>query len=266
VRHHREISTGLRLLVTDSRADVDIPVEKIQAMQEIYINKHPNLYSAEEIGKLGYYLKAVSYKFHLSNLSLELLWALSDTKRGELFQAVENSLDKLEVSDNELLSISFGLEGFLLQARTLLDFYMIYLCMFLKTGHQGSMSTKTFLKELKKVDQEPLSKKAEMIENYFETRVFGEPNWDELHPNDWGALLVSLRDKVAHRDRLRPSYDSNETLVGGVLFDWPTLRKMTYERFCQYMANGIFSMFKNVSSILYDLEWKSGRYQSGIWK
>jgi hypothetical protein len=81
-------------------------------MQEIYLRGNPDLYTSNELQQVRYYLKAVSYKFHLANLSLEQLWSLSDTKRQELLHALQNSLDRLDVSDDELLLISFVFEGF----------------------------------------------------------------------------------------------------------------------------------------------------------
>jgi len=136
----------------------------------------------------------------------------------------------------------------------------------LKTGHQGSMSKEKFFKSLGSVDQSPFSDKVKKIEKYFHTQVFGSSEWYGMNPNNWGSLLVSLRDKVAHRDRLRPSFDSGETLVGGVLFDWPTLRNITYDRFCQYMQNGMFALFTDVSPIIYELEWKAGVYKPDLWE
>jgi hypothetical protein len=201
----------------------------------------------------------------LANLSLEQLWALSETKRGELYAALENSLDKLDISDNELLLISFAFEGVLFQAMACLEFYMLYLCFFLQLlpgDYRGKMTTSTFFDKLEKSKEDEPSGKVGQIEGYFKTRVFGADKQDIWHPNNWGTLLISLRDKIAHRDRLRPSFDSDETLIGQVLFDWPTLRGITCDRFYQSMDNGLFCLIKELSSILYELEWKPGpRYE-----
>ena len=143
---------------------------------------------------------------------------------------------------------------------------MLYLCFFLRTDHQGSISTEKFFKALGRVQQSPFAEKARKVRDYFDTRVFGSSDWEGLDPNDWGSLLTSLRDKVAHRDRLRPSFDSEETLIGKVLFDWPTLKSITYDRFCQYMQNGMFAFFTDVSPVLYGLEWKAGLYRPDLWQ
>lgn len=235
-------------------------------MQEIYLQRNLEFYTRAELQHLRYYLKAVSYKFYVATLSLEQLWALSYIKRGELFSALQNSLDWLECSDDELLLSSFALEGFLFQGRAFLDFYMIYTCLFLRTGHTGSMSRRKFVKELAKVQQVPFAEKAQRVKEYFDSKVFGGSNGRSFDLNNWGTLLVSLRDKIAHKDRLRPSFKSEEHLLGEVLFNWPTLQDMTYDRFCQYMQNGMFSLVTDVSPVLYELEWKPGPYKPDLWQ
>jgi hypothetical protein len=128
------------------------------------------------------------------------------------------------------------------------------------------MSRRKFFKALKKAQEEPFKRKAEWIKRYFDTRIFGSSDWEGMNPNDWGTLLKSLRDKIAHKDRLHPSFDSEEVLVGEVLFDWPTLRGITRDRFCQYIQNGMFAIFTDVSPVLYELEWKPGPYRTDMWQ
>ena len=262
---HQEIVSGLKILLNDSRRDADIPLEKLFAMQDIFLEKNSNLYSDEKLSDVKYYLRALSYKFHLANLSLSQLWALSDTKKYELFDALQNSLDNIEYSDDELLLISFVFENFLFQAQSYVDFYMLYATIFLQSDHQGSISEKKFFKSVDGIIEGSFVDKAKLVSHYFSTRVFGSSNWDGLNPNNWGTLLKSLRDRIAHRDIIRPSFNSKETIAGNLLFDWPTLQNITYDRFCQYMQNGMFALMQDISPILYDLEWKSGVYTPGLW-
>lgn len=257
---------GLQALVSETRKYADSLPVKLYAMQEIYCKVNGGLYTTQELDQLRYYLRSLIYKFHLATLSLEQLWSLSHGKRNELPEALENSLDKLECSDDELLLASFSFEGFLFQSRAFLDFYMLYLCLFLRTGHEGSISRDKFNKALKGVRVDNFVGKAKLVSDYFNTRVFGEFDTHfALSSNNWGELLISLRDKIAHRDRVRPSFDGKETLAKGVLFDWPTLQGITWDRFCQYMQNGMFSLFTDVSPMIYDLEWKAGPYRSDLW-
>ena len=262
------IANGLTLLLKHTRPFVDSVLKQVWAMQERFLHNSPQLYSSEkEIRQVRYYLRAALYKSYLTSLHLEQLWSLSHAKRDKLFYALQNGLDSLDCSDDELLMISFAFEGFLLQARTFLDFYMLYLCVFLRTGHQGSMTSKAFWRALDHVRCGPFRTKAEKVRNYFAQHVFGKhDNRFGLCPDDWGTLLQSLRDKIAHRDLIRPSFDSDETLMDQVLFDWPTLQATTYDRFCQYQDNAMAVLLDQLSPILYDVQWVPGLYRDAPWE
>ncbi|MCP4416013.1 MAG: hypothetical protein GY805_05290 [Chloroflexi bacterium] len=263
-QQNKQMASGLFVLLNETRKYMDSVPKKLEAMQEIYLQKNSDLYSEKEILQLRYYLKASNYKFNLATLSLEHLWSLSHTKRDEVFNFLENSLDRLECSDDEILLISFVFEGFLFQGRAFLDFYMLYICLLLKTGHEGRISKSKFDKAIKKAPPE-LIDKTNNVKEYFDTKVFAQASDNWLNPENWGLLLRSLRDKIAHRDRLRPSFDGDETLARQILFDWPTLQQTTYDRFCQYMQNGMFELLRELSPILYDVEWKPGPYKPNLW-
>jgi hypothetical protein len=261
-----EITRGLdALLSATSKRSADNFIRKVFTMQDIYLGNNPDIYIPEEIERVQYYLRAVSYKFQLANLSLEQLWALSETKREELYSALENSLDRLDVSDDELLLISFAFEGVLFQVMACLEFYMLYLCFFLQllpVDYRGKMTTSKFFGVLAESQEDDPNGKVKQVEEFFNVRVFGTDRQNIWHSNNWGTLVISLRDKIAHRDRLRPSFDSDETLIGQVLFDWPTLRGITYDRFYQSVQSGLYCLIKELSPILYELEWKPGpRYE-----
>lgn len=258
------MASALQVLLDETRKYADSAPLKIEAMQEIYLQRNSSLYSEQELHEIRYYLKASMYKFYLATLALEQLWSLSHAKRDEIFFALENSLDRLECSDDETLLISFAFESFLFQGKAFLDFHMLYISLLLKTGHEGKISKDKFYKALNR-SQSPFESKATDVLNYFENKVFAKSSENWLSPENWGSLLQSLRDKIAHRDKLRPSYDSDEKLVDSVLFDWPTLRETTYDRFCQYMQNGMFYMLHDLSKLLYELEWKPGPYKDGLW-
>ena len=261
-----EIAQGLHALMSDTKLHADIPLQKLSAMQDIYFDRNPGVHSRKEVDGLHYYLQAVSYKFHLTILHLEQIWALSEEKRLQAPYVLANSFDRLETSDSELLAISFAFEGFLLQSRTFLDFYMIYVCRFVKSGFNGSMTFERFFKNLSRARNGPCGEAAKLIGEYFNENVFSQSEGKSLAETEWGTLLISLRDKIAHRDRLHPSFNSRETLTDGILFDWPTLRDTTYDRLCQYFHNGMFALLRETSPILYGLEWKSGPLKSDMWQ
>lgn len=234
-------------------------------MQKKYLDYNTNHYTKNEIHLINYYLRATLYKFILSNICLEQLWTLSSLKRNEVYIALENSLDKLDVDDQELLMISFVFENFLLQSKTFLDFLMLYLTIILKTGHNGSISRDKFFKSLRNVKDDLFKVKSLKISKYFESNVFGTSDWNILHTKDWGSLLTSLRDKISHRDIIKSVFKSNEYLFGDIFLNWPTLHNITYDRFCQYIQNGMFTLFPEVTPILFDLKWETGMYHDKMW-
>jgi hypothetical protein len=260
-----EIAGALNILVIDTKKYANGGHLKIQAMQASFLRKNVALYTGLEIQQIDYYLRASLYKSYLATIAMEQLWALSHFKRNDLVFALQNSLESLDCTDDEMLAISFAFENFLFLSRAFLDFYMLYLCIFLKTGHEGKISQSKFYDSLNRVKSGSFAGKAERINEYFKTKVFAESSNDRLSPENWGTLIQSLRDKIAHQDRIRPNFSSQETLLNKVLFNWPTLRGMTYDRFCQFMENGMFSMVTEISCLVYDLEWKPGPYVAGMY-
>ena len=259
------IISGLDALLQTATSHTANSSLKITKMQQKYFEKNQDKYIEDEIHLVKYYLNAALYKFVLSNISLEQLWTLSSLKRNNVYNALENSLKSLDTYDKELIMISFVFESFLLQSRTFLDFIMLYITLVLKTGHKGSISHSKFMKALNNVRDEPFDKKAKEILDYFNSNIYGKPDWNFHHPRYWGTLLSSLRDKIAHRDIIKSSFNSNEYLFDDILFNWPTLRNITYDRFCQYIQNGMFTLFQEITPILFDLKWETGTYNENMW-
>jgi len=94
------------------------------------------------------------------------------------------------------------------------------------------------------------------LRNYIE-RIFND--------GQWGDLLRSLRDKIAHQEHLIPSYEGTEKL-GETLLNWPTIQGRTFDRLCQDIENGMFELVQELFPILFDLEWISGPYHPNLWK
>ncbi|MBZ0280606.1 MAG: hypothetical protein K8L97_07675 [Anaerolineae bacterium] len=260
----QQIAQGLKILQSQCAKYAENSYLKLRAMQEVYFLRTSIAYSVEERQLIQHYLDALIYKFHMASLALEQLWALRDEKSGEIIQAIEQSLDRLSVSDEELTIISFAFDTFLFHSRSYIDFYMLYICYVLKTGHEGKISQDKFRKALGRVTESNLNAKAMRVRDYFDISVYGESNAEAFVAPNWGSLLTSLRDKVAHRDIIKPSFESDKTLAKGVLLDWPTIRKMTYADFHQMMENGMYFLMQDISQILYDITWISGPYRVGM--
>lgn len=151
------ITHGLEQLLTRiSKISAHNLSQKLLTMQELYVQNHPDTYTEGRVKQIRYYLKVVLYKFELANLSLEQLWALSETKRGELISVLENAFDTLGTSDDELLLMSFAFEGVLFQTMACLEFYLLYLCYFLQllpVDYRGKMTTNKFFTILERAQE-----------------------------------------------------------------------------------------------------------------
>lgn len=267
--NREKIYQGTIILVEEVRRNALSAPQKLKLMQKVYLDRYPDLYSEEERKQLEYSLGTANFKFYLLAISLEHIWVLREQNEDGLFQALKNSFDRLIITDNELVVSSYLLENLLFQGVAFLDIFMLYILQLLKTGYVGSMtSPKRFFAKLELAQDGELRKKGERVLEYFQKNVFGEGQKGQmgaLDPKNWGTLLRSLRDRVAHRDRVRPSFNSNERLIGNVLLDWPTLQDLTYDRFGQSIQNGMFSMLQSLSEVLYGLEWKPGPYKPDLW-
>ena len=254
-------------LVQKSQKDMGPTVTKTTKAQEVYLRNNSEIYTEDEIEKIRYFLGAFLYKFQLANYSLEQLWTIRDAKvEQNLFDIVRNSIDSLELTNDEVFLQSHVLEQFLFQSRACLDFFMLYLAHFLRTGHEGSMSQDKFYKRLKGSHPD-LSDKATRIESYFNTKIFGPENEvNIISPTNWGRLLKSLRDKIAHKDKIKISKNSDDRIMNDILLDFPTLKDLTYDRFCQAMENGMWYMITDLFPILYDLKWQAGPYREGMFE
>lgn len=237
---------------------------KFSAMHRAYFQQTEIEYSDDERFLCDHYLNATLHKFHMAGLALEQLWALSYDTRGDLWLAIEQSLDKLDVRDSDLALLSFGFDTFLFHARAYLEFFMLYVTHVLKTGQEGSVSNDRFFRRLEQQANQDLIVKTERVSEYFRLEVFGEPTQNGLSRRNWGTLLTELRDKIAHRDVLRPTFESQERLLASVLFNWPTIQATTLERFNQEMQNGMFCLVTDMADKLLDREWIAGPYLPGM--
>jgi hypothetical protein len=251
-----QLLASARVLLNEARSQVDPPLRKIERMQEIYLSQNGNLYTVEQTAQIRRWLGAVQYKYLAAHVHLEELWTLSMACRWTLLDVLEYTLERQDWTDNDILIGSMYLENFLLQARSFLNIYMFYTCLIMNTTNPGSITIDDFQKHMRKAKGEQFKKRAQALGDYFDITVFGN--------GQWGSLVKDLRDKITHRESLRPSHQGNEVVLG-VLLDWPTIRGMTFERFAQVFANGTFEMIRATTPLLFELEWKSGPYRDNLW-
>ena len=255
---NNNIITESQIILDKTQDNIKTPMRKIERMQEVYLKKRNNLYSDMQIKKIWKSFETVRQKYVFLDFHLEQLWSLSMKSRQKLHHIFENSLDNLEWDDQKKVIGILFLESFLFQAKSFLDVYLFHACLILRIDNPGYMSVDKFYKHLDAITHQDFIDKAELVKQHYQTKVFGDDHW--------GEILRSLRDKIAHKDCLHPSYEGKETIWGNVLLNWPSLHGLTLERFCQeIIKNGIFEMMIETSMIFFELEWKSGAYKSDLW-
>ena len=255
----KEIRDGMLLMVSKNRGYIEATHNILKYVHEIYIGKNSHLYTEAELFWIKHYFDSVIYKSFLVRIAVEQLQSVRHGKINEsLWPAIENSLDTLNCSNDEQVLVSFALEAFLFEARSFLDVSMILFCLLLKTWFtKGHMNKSRFYDELDKVVDSPFDQKAKWIKQYFDTKVFGQEENQEtsVFRDDWGTLLRSLRDRIAHRDVINLSFDSKEKFINDIRLDWPTLKGITYHLLAETIGNGIHALFHQGLCHIYELKW-----------
>lgn len=268
-RRYRVIVAGLRASLEESQSYSSQIPKKLRLMQEVYLQRNPDIYSAEQIRKLRYFQGAFAYKDASVALSLEQLWSLVHASEGDrpLLQVLANIYDDHRIDDPHLALLSFTLENFLLQATAFLDFYMLHLCAFFHIDDTNRMSGWKLMHALSEMDSPLFAQKAEQVGEFLQNRVFGQPSRGSLSIGSWGNVLPELRHSTVHRDIAYPSFDTGEPLTAKKTSEWPeSLRSIDAVRFAQDVQNDMFFMVTQLSAVLYDLEWQPGPFRPDLWK
>lgn len=252
----QDVLASARTIVSETKLHILPSIQKARKMQEIYLSKSNDLYSTHQREQIKRWLNSVQFKYALAHAHLEELWALSMACRWSLFDILNNSIIQQQWNDDELMIGSMQLEAFVLQARSFLNVYMYYICLVLNIKQPGSITRDNFSRHLSKVKEPNLKYKATQLQEYFDSGVFGEKGW--------GALIKEIRDKITHRESLRPSRQNDQAILG-VFLDWPTIQGMDFAFFAQSFSNGCFEMIRTTTPIMFDLEWKAGPYRDNLW-
>jgi DNA-binding ferritin-like protein (Dps family) len=133
---------------------------------------------------------------------------------------------------------------------------MKYICIIFELKNINHMTRRNFRKSQKKIP-EKYAKKLEEITNYFNNKVFA--------PKKWGDVLKDLRDQISHSGESRIQIKKTEKVIG-VELNWQTVRGQYFDRLCQNIDTGLFEMLREITPILFDLEWKAGQYTHVNWE
>ncbi len=141
---NRKTLQALEALVEKTRSQAKEALSKLRKMQEIYLKRNSKRYSNSHMKRIKRHFKSVEFKFFLASIHLEQLWALSEDARFNLVDAIANSLERMEWTENQAVIGSLLLESFLFEARSFLDVYMFYICLIMGIEKIGTMSVKKF--------------------------------------------------------------------------------------------------------------------------
>jgi hypothetical protein len=262
------IAKGLDNLLLTTQSYTESLPQKLAAMERVYLKNNPGVYGDAEIQQMKYYREAYCYKFYLSTMHLEELWALTHTK-GTTFsleEVLSNIFDNHRTSKEHLLLWSFVIEAFIVQGNAFLDFYMLHLCSIFQVEKVHYLSGKKLMNALQKIQRAPFAARADKVRRYLTENVFGDNEPRVFLTSNWGQLLKTLRNSILHRDQLKPSFEEGEDLLHKLNTKWPSsLQEITCSRFCQDVQNVMFELVQEIAATIYGLEWKPGVYRPNLW-
>ena len=253
-----EIANGLTALISSTRRYADSLPLKLQAMQEAYLRDPSLEYSAKQIRLMSYYMDALLFKFYLSTLHLEQLWSLSHGAGVNitLREVLDNSFDRHDLENDNLLLTLFSLEGFVIQGSSFFDFFSLYILIYFRLEPIPYLSESKLIKALESLNTEIMEPTVKLIRKYYLQK----------DPKLRRKFLKSLRNSIVHRDMLLPSFNKSITLLDKLLDSSSgSLLDSSTARFSQDMQNDMFSLATDLLPNMFNLEWKPGPYKPDLW-
>jgi hypothetical protein len=237
-----------RALLRTAQRSLSNCFAKFRLAQEVYLAERSDLYTDDQVRAVREHLRTLTTRYVFAQVHLEELWSESETHRFSIIDLIGSEVASHTWNDEDLLISMLSFESYLFQARSFVDHFMLYSCLVLGVAAPGTMSRRRFRKCMTAAPA-PFSDRASELLKYFDSTVFGS--------NKWGAVLKGLRDRVAHRDIVRPRRQGGEEVVG-VLLDWPTVQGLTLERLAQTFDNGAFGLLQDSVLILFERTWIAG--------
>jgi len=222
---------------------------KYQKMQDHYLDANRDLYSEVLVGLINRSYDALFLKSLFSLIHLEENWTMRTHHTLKKVLAQDELPQFIDWTDVDVIIFNMFLEAFLLQTRSLLDYYMRHICYLLGNENVGLMNTKNFYKHLRTCD-EIFKEKADQIKQYFDVNVFEK--------SKWGGKIRKWSGVIKHGQNINMRYKEDFRQVGKIPLQWPALEDIPFFDFCQSMSNGFFEMIVDTSEILFSLKWQSG--------
>ena len=198
-------------------------------------------------------INALVWKLTASGIHLERLWENRESFARQ--QLISKTLDGVpepkRFSDKEVAFLTAEFEAYLLQARAFISVAQIHTLDACRVPFGGQLTNQKYDKAVKKAPMD-VSDRLARAHNYFTQSVFGR--------GKWGSILKSLRDRVAHFDRMRPS-----KLASGEGSEELTVTGLSLERLAQDFENGTYDLLVNVIAPIWERDWLPGPYRPNMW-
>jgi hypothetical protein len=199
-------------------------------------------------------IDALVWKLTAAGIHLERLWENHESfaLHQLISKILNNEPEPKRFTDKEVAFLTAEFEAFVIQARALITVAQIHTLDACRVPFGGQLTNEKYEKVVKNAPKD-VSDRLTRAHNYFTQYVFGH--------DKWGNLLKSLRDRVVHFDRIRPSKTSS--IEGS---EELTVVGLSLERLAQDFENGTYDLLANVIAPIWERDWKPGVYQPGMWE
>lgn len=198
-------------------------------------------------------IDALVWKLTAAGIHLERLWENRESLeiRQMMASTISDTPEPKRFTDKEIAYLAVEFEAYLLQARAFISIAQIHTLDACRVPFGGQLTNKKY-ESLVNDSPDNVKKKLVQAFSYFDQEVFG--------PKQWGGLLKSLRDRVTHFDRIRPSRDTSHKWLEEL-----TVTGLSLERLAQDFENGSYDLIVNVIAPIWGRDWQPGAYQLGMW-
>ncbi len=199
-------------------------------------------------------IDALVWKLTAAGLHLERLW--ENRESSAVIQLMANALsgdpEPRRFTDKEVAFLAAEFEAYLVQARSLIGVAQIHTLDACRVPFGGQLTNERYDKAVNTAPND-VRVRLTRAHKYFTQNVFGRAKW--------GRLLTSLRDRVIHFDRVRPS----RTALGEGSEEL-TVTGLSLERLAQDFENGAYELLVEVITPIWERDWQPGPYRPGMWE
>ncbi len=198
-------------------------------------------------------IDALTWKLTAAGIHLERLWEYRETAalKRLLDNANQDAFEPKRFTDKEIAYLTVEFEAYLVQARAFISVAQIHTLDACRIKFGGQLTNEKYKKAVENAPPE-VSDKLVCACDFFKNKVFGS--------GKWGTLLKSLRDRVIHFDRIRPSISENANT------EQLNVAGLTLERLAQDFENGHYDLFLDVIAPIWERKWIAGANISGMWE